>query len=57
MRMMSAECLASGTDPVRLSAKGVEDRGKERARDERQERQSVREQEKNGDRCQNTITL
>ncbi len=26
MRMMSAEWLASGTDPVRLSAKGVEDR-------------------------------
>lgn len=36
MRMMSAEWLASGTDPVRLSAKGVEDaerndcRGQER---------------------------
>ena len=26
MRMMSAEWLASGTNPVRLSAKGVEDR-------------------------------
>lgn len=29
MRMMSAEWLASGTDPVRLSAKGVEDRERE----------------------------
>lgn len=29
MRMMSAEWLASGTDPVRLSAERVEDRERE----------------------------
>ena len=65
MRMMSAEWLASGTDPVRLSAKEVEDREKERERErerdgsieDKKANESVREQEKNDDRCQNTITL
>ena len=37
MRMMSAEWLASGTDPVRLSAKEVEDREKERERERERE--------------------
>lgn len=55
--MMSAEWLASGTDPVRLSAKGVEDRERHDCREDKKERQSVREQEKNNDQCQNTITL
>lgn len=34
MRMMSAECLASGTNPVRLSAKWVEDTGKPQQTDD-----------------------
>lgn len=57
MRMMSAEWLASGTDPVRLSAKGVEDRERDDCREDKKEGESVREQEKKDDRCQNTITL
>lgn len=44
MRMMSAEWLASGTDLVRVSAKGVEDRERERddCREDQKKRQSVR---------------
>lgn len=42
MRMMSAEWLASGTDLVRVSAKGVEDRERDDCRDDKKERQSVR---------------
>lgn len=57
MRMMSAEWLASGTDPVRLSAEGVEDREREMTAERTRRRQSMREQEKNDDQCQNTITL
>lgn len=58
MRMMSAEWLASGTDPVRLSAKGVEDRERARWLQRGQEREIEhgRAGEKY-DRCQNTITL
>lgn len=59
MRMMSAEWLASGTDPVRLSAKGVEDtqRGMAAERTRRRDRESTKQQEQNDDQCQNSITL
>lgn len=59
MRMMSAEWLASGTDPVRLSAKGVEDTEREMAaeRTRRRDRESTKQQEQNDDQCQNSITL
>lgn len=59
MRMMSAEWLASGTDPVRLSAKGVEDTESEMAaeRTRRRDRESTKQQEQNDDQCQNSITL
>lgn len=44
MRMMSAEWLASGTDLVRESAKGVKDIERERddCGEDKKERQSVR---------------
>lgn len=48
MRMMSAEWLASGTNPVRLSAKGVEDREKEMTAQRTRKRQSMRVQKKKG---------
>ena len=38
MRMMSAEWLASGTDPVRLFAKGVEDRERNDCRGQEREK-------------------
>lgn len=44
MRMMSAEWLASGTDPVRLSAKGVEDTERERWLQRGQEGETERAQ-------------
>lgn len=37
MRMMSAEWLASGTNPVRLSAKGLQDRGRDDCTQDRKE--------------------
>lgn len=48
MRMMSAEWLASGTDPVRLSAEGVEDR--ERERDDCREDKKETEHERAGEK-------
>ena len=54
MRMMSAEWLASGTDPVRLSAKEVEDREKERERErerwQHRGQESQRERERAGEK-------
>lgn len=40
--MMSAEWLASGTDPVRLPAKGVEDTGRETAAERTRKRAGAR---------------
>lgn len=42
MRMMSAEWLASGTDPVRRFAKGVEDREREMTVENEKERKHER---------------
>lgn len=41
MRMMSAEWLASGTDPVRLSAKGVEDTEREDKKERQREHKTA----------------
>lgn len=41
MRMMSAEWLASGTDPVRLSAKGVEDTQREDKKERQREHKTA----------------
>lgn len=42
MRMMSAEWLASGTNPVRLSAKGVEDRERDDGREDKKDMEHER---------------
>lgn len=46
MRMMSAEWLASGTNPVRLSAKGVKDSERDDCREDKNEIEHERAGEK-----------